>query len=441
MKELLFFDGQTEEREALRELANNAYINSRRKNPILPVRSFLDQDLYKLKMGQDIFVHNPNEEVTLSLTVRDKIIKLWQFLDVDRLREAFEAIQLLKLDLTGKIYLRGLGFDEKFLDFLSGINLTGYKIARNDGVDVDFKTIWSVVTYWEIFGMETISELYYLSLMKGMSEQAIHDMYVIADHRQTVNFLEIVKNPKIKSYMDFGPRRRHSFDWQDRSVGKAKSILKDKFAGTSNVYLAMKHGVESRGTDGHERQMVLTAMANNDDDMRNAQYEAHIRYREMYGDGVVILPDTYGSKQFYENAPKCFTEWKGQRQDSGDPLKEGQRYMDWLDGHSVDPLTRSTIFSDGLDNETMFKIADYFDGKHGHSYAQGTLNTNNFGGVVPSIPNLRPFSMVIKPSSVNDRECLKLPNNISKATGSKKEIERYIKIFGGDGRGEYEVVV
>jgi nicotinate phosphoribosyltransferase len=188
--------------------------------------------------------------------------------------------------------------------------------------------------------------------------------------------------------------------------------------------------------------MVVTALQDTDEAMRQAQYEVLAKWQEMYGKGLrIILPDTYGSEQFFAHAPKWLTDWKGQRQDSGDPVVEVNRYLDWLKGYGIQPSDRISIPSDGLDVPAMVGISSQFNGVHPTPFGYGTGLTNDFASTLPGNNDMRPFSMVIKPFSANGRPCVKLSNDVSKATGPRAEIERYIKIFGAQQRVERPVLV
>ncbi|WP_407695518.1 hypothetical protein [Sphingomonas psychrotolerans] len=54
---------------------------------------------------------------------------------------------------------------------------------------------------------------------------------------------------------------------------------------------------------------------------------------------------------------------------------------------------------------------------------------------------LKPISLVAKVTSANGRPAVKLSDNPSKATGESAEIERYLRIFGQDGRVHQAVAV
>ena len=76
------------------------------------------------------------------------------------------------------------------------------------------------------------------------------------------------------------------------------------------------------------------------------------------------------------------------------------------------------------------------------SFGWGTNLTNDFIGCAP-LDNvvLSPISIVCKVTSANGLPAVKLSDNPNKATGDRKTIERYLKLFGSTGRVSQEVYV
>lgn len=413
-----------------------------------PVQSLMDIDFYKFTMGQFIHRFYADEVVTFKVIVRDKNIRLWKYVDIDELRMALAHVQSLSMRKTDIYYLRGMDlynkfmFDEKFLDFLRNLKLSGISIENNGGtIEITCKAKWDEVTYWETIVLAIISELYYRGVMKDMTLEEIKRFYVIADNKLQNMLLEIKRHPGVR-FADFGQRRRHSFLWQKYVISQAIRVLGKQFVGTSNTWMAFHFDENPIGTNAHELPMVVTALADTDDEKRQAQYVVLKQWEMIYGQGLrIMLPDTYGSKQFFEGAPSWLKDWRGQRQDSGDPYLEIDRYMNWLRSHGVDPQERLTIPSDGLDVPTMCSIESHFSGKHLISFGWGTNFTNGMRDVLPGNNDMRPFSVVCKVVSVNGRPVVKLSNDVTKATGPKDEIARYIEIFGAQDRVTREALV
>jgi nicotinate phosphoribosyltransferase len=270
------------------------------------------------------------------------------------------------------------------------------------------------------------------------------------------------------SISDFGTRRRHSFLWQEYVVTAMRDVLGASFTGTSNTYLAYKHDMEAMGTNAHELPMAMAAMATSDAGLKQAQYSFLELWQQSYqGELLILLPDTFGTTQFLENAPGWVANWTGQRIDSKDPFTAGDEYIAWLERHGCDPRQKRLIASDALDVDQILALHAHFAGRI-HSGAQpqdfksaadfedpirwinerrirfsagwGTFLTNDFRGCNPQGDDrFDPVSLVCKLSEANGRPAVKLSDNYRKALGDPAEIERYRRIFGTAGVSEIPV--
>jgi nicotinate phosphoribosyltransferase len=109
-------------------------------------------------------------------------------------------------------------------------------------------------------------------------------------------------------------------------------------------------------------------------------------------------------------------EWKGFRQDSGDPIQIGEIGTQFYKSCGIDPTEKLIVFSDGLDVNQMCRVADHFKGRIRCTFGWGTNLTNDLG--------FEPISIVIKPVEANGHPVVKLSDNIAKATGDPVEITR-----------------
>mgnify|MGYP000390963377 CR=1 FL=1 len=76
------------------------------------------------------------------------------------------------------------------------------------------------------------------------------------------------------------------------------------------------------------------------------------------------------------------------------------------------------------------------------AFGWGTNLTNDFVDCAPrKNEQLRAISLVCKVTDANGMPAIKLSDNPNKATGDPAEIERYLKIFGAEGRVEKPVYV
>ena len=217
--------------------------------------------------------------------------------------------------------------------------------------------------------------------------------------------------------------------------------LGSKFTGTSNCKIAMKRELEAIGTNAHELPMVYAALAEDDAALFQAPYKVLEDWHEEHeGNLRIILPDTYGTQGFLDNAPDWLTGWTGIRIDSGDPATAAQQAIDWWTSRGEDPRTKRVIFSDGLDVAKIKELHAQFSGKTAISFGWGTLLTNDFRGLVPD-DALAPFSLVCKAVSANGRPTVKLSDNPNKAMGPAEEIERYKRVFDIGDQTAQKVIV
>ncbi len=433
----------------------------RPESPDWIVRSLLDVDFYKFTMGYFIFCKHRGVDVTFRLINRNKKIPLAGVISEDELRAQLDHVRSLTLRKTDIYYLRGMDvygrnmFSEEYLEFLRQLRLPEYTLTRvGDQFELEFRGPWEVVTFWETIALAIISELYYRALMRRMNISDLEALYAGALSKLSEKLRIIRQFPGIK-FADFGQRRRHSFLWQQKAVRMAVSGLGSQFTGTSNTWMAFNQDLVPIGTNAHELPMVATALAETPEEMRGAQYRILAEWQEPFGMGLrIILPDTYGSPQFLRGAPSWLAkDWRGFRQDSGDPIVFGNRVIGWYRKHGVDPTGKLIIFSDGLDVKAMIRISEHFKGQINVAFGWGTLFTNDFMDCHPRRDEtieefgmtwgelFRPFSVVCKVVTANGRPCVKLSDNVEKATGEKEAVARYLEVFGAKGRVDRKVVV
>ena len=217
--------------------------------------------------------------------------------------------------------------------------------------------------------------------------------------------------------------------------------LGDAFVGTSNCKIAMGRELEAIGTNAHELPMVYAALADSDADLKAAPYEVLADWHEEHdGNLRIILPDTYGTKGFLEDAPDWLAGWTGIRIDSGDPATGAEVAINWWKERGEDPAEKLVIFSDGLDVDKIIDLHRQFAGRVRVSFGWGTLLTNDFRGLTDG-DALAPFSLVCKAVEADGRATVKLSDNPNKAMGPEAEIARYKRVFGVGEQVGVEVVV
>jgi nicotinate phosphoribosyltransferase len=416
------------------DIATRVYNHKWKIDPI--VRSLIDTDFYKLLMCQSVFRNKPDTQVRFSLINRTTDIRLADLIDEGELREQLDHVRSLSLSRGESTWMRGNTFYGKrqmfrpdFMDWFENLRLPEYHLEKRDGqYELTFEGSWPEVMLWEIPALAVLMELRSRAVLAEMGRFELQVLYARAMTKlwEKVERLRSVESLRIA---DFGTRRRHSFLWQDWAVQAMQEGLGNKFVGTSNCLIAMRREVEAIGTNAHELPMIYSALAEDDDALRQAPYDVLADWHEEHdGNLRIILPDTYGTEGFLKGAPDWLAGWTGIRIDSGDPEASAEAAIDWWKERGETPADKLIIFSDGLDVEKMIELQKRFTGRARVSFGWGTLLTNDFRGLVPG-DGLAPFSLVCKAVSANGRPTVKLSDNPNKAMGPADEVARYKRVF------------
>lgn len=417
------------------DIAKRVYDHQWAIDPI--VRSLLDTDFYKLLMTQMVHKRHQDVDVKFSLINRKSSIRLAEIIDESLLRAQLDHVRTLRLSRGEVTWLRGNTFYGKrrmfspdFIDWYANFQMPDYDIQVEDGqYKLEFEGAWHEAMMWEIPALAILTELKSRAALNEMGKFDLQVLYARAMSRIWEKIERLRKLDGL-SIADFGTRRRHSYLWQDWCVQAMIEGLGSRFLGTSNCLIALKREVEAIGTNAHELPMVYAALAPDDAALARAPYEVLENWMEDYdGNLRVILPDTYGTKNFLKNAPHWLSTWTGMRIDSGDPVAGANLAIEWWESEGQDPREKLVIFSDGLDVEEIEALYAQFHNKVRLGFGWGTLLTNDFRGLVPE-DRLAPFSLVCKAVEANGRPTVKLSDNVHKAMGPQSEIERYIRVFG-----------
>jgi nicotinate phosphoribosyltransferase len=449
-------------------IARRAHDHNWELDPI--TRSLLDTDFYKLLMLQFIWKNFSKTQTSFTLMNRTTSVRLGDLIGAEQLREQLDETRRLKFHKSELIWLAGNTFygrrgifEPAFLEWLErDFRLSDFELSVEDGqLSLNFHGLWTETTLWEIYALSAIDELKTRASLKQLSEFELDVLYARAKTRLWEKMERLRGVPNL-SVSDFGTRRRHSFLWQEYVVKAMSDVLGANFAGSSNTYLAYKHDLEAIGTNAHELPMALAALANDDDELRSAQYRILELWQQSYqGELLILLPDTFGTTQFLEDAPEWVANWTGQRIDSKDPYIAGDEYIAWLKRLGRDPQQKRLIASDGLDIEQILGLHAYFGGRilNGAAPADfqrasdfedqskwaperrirfsagwGTFLTNDFRNCDPrGGEGFNPVSLVCKLTEVDGRPAVKLSDNYLKAMGPASEIERYRRVFGTAG--------
>ena len=243
------------------------------------------------------------------------------------------------------------------------------------GLAIHTKGVQWKVSFYEIPILEIAAETYYRNhydyekLVKDFKEKTEEKLRFMRDG---------IFEPG--TFSEFGARRRVSFELQDWLIGRLVEEKKNNktgpiqgFIGTSNMYLAKKYGITSVGTMAHEFIMTVGQghLYNNPAYSNWFALDAWVKeYGTMNG---IALTDTIGTDVFLKDFRHTFaTLFSGVRHDSGNPYTWGDKMIAHYKSLGIDPMTKTLMFSDGLDLKKATELNKYFKGKAKVAFGIGT---------------------------------------------------------------------
>lgn len=371
------------------------------------ITSILEQDMYKVTMGQVVHFLFPNVKVEYRFNNRDNTPFPVGF--GKELRAEILKLEDLVMGTDEVLFLENFSFlSPVYIDFLKNFRYDASQviIKQNNGeLDIRVEGLWQTAIFWEVTLMATISELYF-----KMTNKLPKDRYI----RESINL------DKAKAFADagvkiaeFGLRRRYSSDIHFEVLGDLVRNAPESLVGTSCLKYAMQYCIKPIGTMAHEFIMGESALRS----LRYANKHAMEDWNRIYrGDLGVVLTDTFGMSAFLKDFDKSYAKtFDGIRHDSGCPKLFTDRIITHYESLGVDPMSKNIVFSDGLNVETVLDLARYCKGRIKCSFGIGTSLTNDVG--------VKPLNMVIKLSKVNGIPVVKLGDGIGKETGDQKAVD------------------
>lgn len=385
------------------------------------IESLLDTDLYKFTMMQVVLHHFPGAQVEYEFRCRTPGADLSP--DVEAIRAEIEDLCRLRFREEELAYLRGLRFMKSdFVDFLGLFQFNRKYIAversaEPPGLAITIRGPWLHTILYEIPVLATVSEIYFRRTQP--KPDFAEGRRRLAAKIETVRRLEPSLDFKIS---DFGTRRRFSRAWHDEVIATLRREIPERFAGTSNVWLAMTHGVTPLGTMAHEYMQACQALGPR---LREAQVFAFDTWAKEYrGDLGIALSDTYGLDAFLRDFDMYFCKlFDGARHDSGDPFEWGERMIAHYRRNRVDPRTKTLVFSDQLSIPLAIEIARRFQERALTAFGVGTNLTNDLG--------YEPLNIVIKMTECNGQPVAKVSDAPGKTVSKDPGYLAYLRqVFG-----------
>ena len=382
------------------------------------IHSLLDTDLYKFTMMQAVLHRYPAAHAGYRFRCRTPGVDLARHIDV--VSDAIDALCALRLSEAELDYLRGLRFIKPdFVDFLGLFRLDRkhVRLERSDaeqgGISLTLSGPWLHTILFEVPLLAIISEAWSVG-EHGPADEAEG----LRRLRAKVHRIDAGVGYEDCRITDFGTRRRYSQAWQDKLVPELAKGLGARFAGTSNVDLARRHGMVPQGTMAHEWLQAHQALGPRLRDSQKAAFEAWAQ--EYRGDLGIALTDVIGMDAFLRDFDLYFCKlFDGVRHDSGDPMQWGERMLAHLEALRIDPRTKTLVFSDGLDIDEVMRLYAHFRGRCRMSFGIGTNLTNDVGP--------RPLQIVLKMVSCNGQPVAKLSDSPGKTMVDDEGYLRYLR--------------
>ena len=375
------------------------------------IKSILDTDFYKFSVSYAYMKMFPNA------------IGTFQFVDRDATKYTDEFVREFKMELCNmaNLYLTKEEFNFmskcRFIPKMYWEWLSSFRFDPNK-VSVFTDTLGHL--HIEVTDYLYKATLYEVPILALVSELRNKMLGYIVDINEVIARLipkiKLSNEYKIK-FSEFGTRRRFNFNVQKQVIDY---IVHNSLycTGTSNCYFAMKYGMKPMGTHPHEWFMFHGAQFG----YKHANYMALENWVNVYdGDLGTALADTYTSDVFFSNFSKKHAKlFDGIRQDSGDEFKFIMKAIARYKSLSIDPSTKTIIFSNALDFDKAKEIKEYCGNRIQASFGIGTNLTNDTGNP--------PANIVMKLSLCQMSEgkpiynCVKLSDDLGKHHGDSKEV-------------------
>lgn len=378
------------------------------------IHSLLDQDLYKLTVGQFFFQHFPRAKATYKFKNR-KNADLCPY--VDDIRLEINALGNLRFSLDELVYLESLNlFSCSFMHYLRSFKFDPANevsvYVKDEKLCIDFSGDLMNIWMYEIFVLAIVQEVY------GRHQNA--DMsYALKSLQEKTQ--KIVDNDL--DVIEFGTRRRHSFVWQNEVICTMSHAGAIKT--TSNMFFAKKFGLNCSGTMPHELYQACQA-AYGAPRLRDFQTFALENWFAMYGEKLAIaLTDIVGMNAFLDDfmTQHLYDSYRGCRHDSGCPFEWTRRLLEFYDNLGVDSMQKIAVYSDGLDVDKAIVLKRTFSMYIQTKFGIGTNLTNDMG--------YDPLAIVIKMITCDGQHTAKIPDVAGKTMCESPIFEAHLKeVFG-----------
>lgn len=384
------------------------------------IQSALDFDVYKVNMMSAVAALYPDAMVSYKFIVRSEE-------DLSELLPDVKAEVLKLQDITFSAeeieYMKGVApyLSSEFVDALHAFRFNPQRdVSFNtktmaDGTSqlrITINGLWKETILYETIIMSIVSEVrsrarwadILVEQFQSVLKEKVSHLKSELTRRNITNF----------KFADMSTRRRFSFQAQRSMLQYLSQELPDSLTGTSNYHLAKELDLTPIGTVAHEWFMGHQALVN----VRDSQKVALQRWQKMFNGALgIALTDTIGIDAFLKDFDEELSNaYVGVRHDSGCPYTWGEKMIEHYQSLGIDPMTKTLVFTDGLNFDQALDICEHFQGRVQISFGIGTFLANDMGeytnkqGVA-----YKPLSIVIKMVSCNGSPVAKISDEPEKA--------------------------
>ena len=380
------------------------------------VKSLLDTDLYKFNMNQVIFHKHTNLNGEYHFKCRNEGIVFTPEM-LEEINAQIDHLCTLTFTEDELDYLRSIRFIKSdYVEFLRLWhplrNYVHTSLSDEGELSIIVRGPLFSAMQFEIYLLEIVNEVYfrlqynYDELLASAKERLDAKIKAFQEGKYTFKFAE------------FGCRRRLSAEFEGLAI-KRFAEETNNCVGTSNVYFAKMYNLTPIGTYAHEFVQMFQGI-----DEIPLSYTNHFAladwYDEFQGDNGTALSDTLTTDLFLLDFNRSMVNnYTGVRHDSGDPYEWGEKLINHFKKYGVDPMTKTLLFSDGLNFDYAQEIADHFAGRAKTSFGIGTFVSNDT--CVPAL------NIVIKLQYVNGRPVAKLSDSDGKSMCDDPNYLKYLK--------------
>ncbi|EMV2053320.1 nicotinate phosphoribosyltransferase [Vibrio parahaemolyticus] len=384
------------------------------------IQSALDFDVYKVNMMSAVAALYPDAMVSYKFIVRSEE-------DLSELLPEVKAevlkLQDVRFTEDEIAYMKRVApyLKPEFVEALHHFrfnpqsDVSFHNKTMSDGssqLRITINGLWKETILYETIIMSIVSEVRSrqrwsdipFEQFQTVLEDKVRYLKAELERRNITNF----------KFADMSTRRRFSFQAQRTMLEYLSKELPQCLTGTSNYHLARELDLTPIGTVAHEWFMGHQALVN----VRDSQKIALQRWQKMFNGALgIALTDTIGIDAFLKDFDEELSNaYVGVRHDSGCPFTWGEKMIAHYESLGIDPMTKTLVFTDGLNFEQALDICEHFQGRVQVSFGIGTSLANDMGNYVNDQGEAyQPLSIVIKMVTCNGSPVAKISDEPEKA--------------------------